>query len=157
MRIDLPWPAPILWPNGPRPRNHGHKASVTQKHRQWAHIATLEVKPPCFNHNGAKIPLTLEVHAKRFGPLPDEDNCIAACKAMLDGIADGLGVNDRDFTAPRVVFSPERDGRFVVIVGGAIGDKFSPQESPDTLEGGGSDTRSNASPEPDPDRIGGAS
>lgn len=118
MKIDLPWPAPILWPNGPRPRNEGHKASVTRKHRDWAHIATLEVAPKCFHHNGAKIPVTLEVHAKPKGPLPDEDNCIAAAKAMLDGIADALKVNDRDFAAPRVVFSPERDGRFVVEIAG---------------------------------------
>lgn len=63
------------------------------------------------------VPITIEVHPKPRGPLPDRDNCIAACKAMLDGIADALGLDDREFAAPKVVFSPERDGRFVVEVG----------------------------------------
>lgn len=30
------------------------------------------------------------------GVKPDADNCLAACKAYLDGIADALGINDKD-------------------------------------------------------------
>ena len=30
------------------------------------------------------------------GAKPDADNCLAACKAYLDGIADALGVNDKE-------------------------------------------------------------
>lgn len=29
------------------------------------------------------------------GPCPDADNCLARCKALLDGCADAFGVNDR--------------------------------------------------------------
>lgn len=136
MTVDLPWPDKLLWPNGPRARNHGHKASVTKKHRQWAHTATLEA----LQEHGTggigpgKIPITIEVHAKPKGPLPDADNCIAACKAMLDGIADALGVNDRDFAAPLVVFSPERDGRFVVKIGGITPPPGSSPDSPEMVQ-----------------------
>lgn len=112
MRIDLPWPDAILWPNGPQARNYGHKARITAKHREWARLAALGLVAP----ETRPIQITIEVHPKPRGPFPDADNCIAACKAMLDGIADALKVNDRDFASPAVVFSPERDGRFVVEV-----------------------------------------
>jgi hypothetical protein len=117
MRIDLPFPHKALWPNGRA--HHMAKAREAKKHRQWAHTATLEAlqEHGTGGFGPGKIPITIEVHAKAKGPLPDADNCSAACKAMLDGIADALGVNDRDFAAPLVVFSPERDGRFVVIIG----------------------------------------
>lgn len=115
MIIDLPFPDKLLWPNGPRARNHGHRNAVVQKHRQWAHLATLEA----MNDNEAFTPasITIRVHAKPRGPLPDKDNCIAACKAFLDGIADGLGVDDRGFPAPTVEFAKPREGRFVVELG----------------------------------------
>lgn len=118
MTVDLPFPHKALWPNGRA--HHMAKASEVKKHRQWAHLATLEAlqERGTGGFGPGKIPITIVVHAKPKGPLPDADNCIAACKAMLDGIADALGVNDRDFAAPLVVFSPERDGRFVVKIGG---------------------------------------
>ena len=63
------------------------------------------------------IPVRLVVHPKPKGPKPDRDNCVAAAKAMLDGIADALKVNDRRFEAPSVTFATPRDGRFVVEIG----------------------------------------
>jgi len=112
-RIDLPWPDKILWPNGPQARNHGHQARVTKKHREWARLAAFGMDTP----EARPVPIIIEVHPKPRGPLPDRDNCVAAAKAMLDGIADALGLDDREFATPKVVFSPERDGRFVVEVG----------------------------------------
>ena len=113
MIIDLPFPHRILWPNG-RTLNRGWMATETKKHREWAKLATLEVMPKCFQHNGEPIPVTLHVYAKPRGPLPDRDNCIAAMKSSFDGIADALGVNDRLFLSPTVVFSEPREGRMVV-------------------------------------------
>lgn len=113
MIIDLPWPHDYLWPNK-RPLNKMAIARQTAKHREWANLATLEVKPKCFEHNGEPIPVTLYVYAKPRGPLPDRDNCIAAMKASLDGIADALGVNDQSFLSPTVVFSKPREGRVAV-------------------------------------------
>ena len=42
------------------------------------------------------------------GPAPDEDNINAACKSYLDGIADALGVNDRNFAVHRPVIGERR-------------------------------------------------
>ena len=114
MKIDLPWPDRILWPNGPQARNRGHMASGVQKHRTWAHMATLEALGRTAGFTPARI--IIHVHAKPKGPLPDRDNCIAACKALFDGIADGLGTNDRFFPTPEVEFAQPREGRIVVEV-----------------------------------------
>lgn len=114
MIIDLPWPEKYLWPNGPQAKNRGHMATVTLKHRQWAHIATLEALQGREGFTPTRI--IIRVYAKPRGPLPDRDNCIAACKALLDGIADGLGTNDRFFPTPEVEFSEPREGRIAVVL-----------------------------------------
>ncbi len=88
------------------------KARETKKHRQWAYYAALEQRLP----TGEAIAITIHVHAKPKGPLPDTDNAIAACKAYLDGIADAMRVNDRTFDAPQVVFAKGRTGQFIVQV-----------------------------------------
>lgn len=113
MRIDLPYPHKALWPNG---RAHwGEKAREAKKHRAWAKLATMEVRATNIALNGP-VPVTIRIHPKRYGPVPDADNIIAASKSMLDGIADALGLNDRDFAAPKVSIGP-REGRFVVEIG----------------------------------------
>lgn len=111
MIIDLPFPHKLLWPNGSVGNRHA-KAREAKKHRAWAAVATLEALGRAKGFAPANI--TIHVHAKPKGPLPDKDNCISAAKSSLDGIADALKVNDRDFPEPKVVFSGERDGRFVV-------------------------------------------
>ena len=115
MRIVLPFPHKLLWPNGSEGTRKG-RAGAAKRHKDWAWAATMEVVPRCFKHNGETIPVTIHVHPKRFGPAPDRDNCVAAAKHYLDGIALALGVNDRTFAAPLVVFGP-RDDRFVIEIG----------------------------------------
>lgn len=126
--IDLPYPHKALWPNG---RAHwGTKSTQTQKHRQWAHLATMAETPDGFMPSAIK----LVVYAKPKGPLPDRDNCIAACKALLDGVADALGVNDQDFPAPTVEFSTPREGRFVLVLSPPI-DEFTHENSASDMSG----------------------
>lgn len=115
MRIELPFPHKVLWPNG-RTRDHRFKAAEAKKHKRWAYLAALEAD------NGSEefsfpVPITIHVHAKPKGPMPDKDNCVAAAKNFLDGIADAIGINDRDFDTPIVRFASPREGRFVVEVG----------------------------------------
>lgn len=113
MTVDLPYPHKALWPNG---RAHHHaKAREVKKHRAWACTATQGALGTAKGFVPTSI--TLHVHAKPKGPLPDKDNCIAAAKSSLDGIADALKVNDRNFPAPLVVFATVRDGRFAVELG----------------------------------------
>ena len=58
------------------------------------------------------------MHPKPKGPPPDEDNVVASAKNYLDGIAQALKVNDRNFAAPKVVFADRCEhGRFVIEVG----------------------------------------
>ena len=110
--VSLPYPHKALWPNG---RVHwGEKAREVKKHKRWAYDA---MRAASFCIADSPIPVHITVHPKRTGPLPDRDNCIAAAKAYLDGIADYLCVNDRHFAAPTVEFAPERTGQFCITVG----------------------------------------
>lgn len=117
IRVDLPYPARELWPNG---RSHYHaKAKAVKSHRGWAQLATLEALQAggIADLHQRPIPVRIVVSAKARGPLPDRDNCIAAAKSLIDGIADKLGVNDIAFGAPTVEFAAKRDGRFVIEIG----------------------------------------
>lgn len=121
LRIELPWPDKILWPNG-RTRNVQWKASCIRKHRGWGYHAALDAMRTQGNSfpwaGDDRIPIKLIVHAKPRGPMPDMDGCVSAAKSGLDGIADGLCINDRRFASPVVEFASPRDGRFVVEIGG---------------------------------------
>ena len=112
--IVLPFPDKVLWPNG-RTRNHKFKAATFKKAREAAAWAT---KAATVRVCDAPIPVHLTVCPKRYGPAPDADNCVSACKAYLDGIAAALSINDRHFAAPTVTVSPERTGQFIITVGG---------------------------------------
>lgn len=90
--IYLPWPAKELSPNS---RCHwAIKAKAAKKARRLAGLETMAsgIKIAGKSH----IDLFVVFHApdKR---LRDLDNCIASLKSTLDGIADGLHVNDRLF------------------------------------------------------------
>lgn len=114
MLVDLPFPHKALWPNG---RAHwAIKARETKKHRHWARLAALEARNSLITGDGL-IPVHIICYPKRTGPAPDKDNISAAAKSMIDGIADALGVNDRNFAAPTVEIAEEREGRFVIRVG----------------------------------------
>lgn len=117
IRVDLPFPHKLLWPNGSRCT---HRAVAGQKkaHRAWADLATVEaLQGGSVDLAQRPIAIKIIVHAKPRGPLPDRDNCVAAAKSLIDGIAQRLGVNDIAFSAPTVEFSTPRDGRFVIEVG----------------------------------------
>jgi crossover junction endodeoxyribonuclease RusA len=62
-----------------------------------------------------KLTVTFVMPDKR---LRDTDNCLAAAKAGLDGMADALGVNDRQFQ-PLVIFREygSKPGKMIVDVG----------------------------------------
>ncbi len=107
--IALPYPAAQLWPNG---RYHWSvRARQIKKHREWARLATLadNTRPATVG----RIIATL--YPKPRGPAPDRDNTIAAIKAYLDGIADALGVNDRTFPVPVILFG-ERTAHGGVVI-----------------------------------------
>lgn len=114
MRIVLPWPDKLLWSNG----GSGNRFAVARAKKaarhaaSWATIEARGAEKPQF---GEDIPVTILVYPKRYGPVPDKDNCLSACKVQLDAIAEQLGVNDRRFS-PAVEFAPERTGKIEVIL-----------------------------------------
>jgi hypothetical protein len=110
--IALPYPDKALWPNGRA--HYMAKAREAKKHKTWAYNAT---RAAAVRLGDSPIPVSLVVYPKRTGPAPDADNCIAAAKSYLDGIADALGINDRHFAAPTVTISPERTGQFIFHIG----------------------------------------
>jgi crossover junction endodeoxyribonuclease RusA len=117
IRVDLPYPVKALWPNGRA--HHQAKARAVKAHRMWADALTVKAVQSRVDAIVVTplVRVHLVVHAKPKGPLPDRDNCVAAAKAYLDGIAQRLGINDRLFAAPTVEFAPVRDGRFVIEIG----------------------------------------
>lgn len=117
IRVELPYPAKILWPNG---RGHwAAKAKQTGIHRFMANGMTrMAVQAGAsIDETLRPVPVKLIVHPKAKGPLPDADNCAAAIKAYLDGIAEALKVNDKIFGAPVVSYNALRTGNFVIEVG----------------------------------------
>lgn len=107
MKIALPFPDKILWPNGRG--HHMAKHRALQKHKQWAKHATLAVMPH-YAHDGTPIRFRVT-----FTPLTahaiDADNAIASLKAYFDGIALALKVDDSCFAVPEIVFTkPKRPG-----------------------------------------------
>lgn len=91
IEIVLPWPNRKLSPNA---RVHW---AAQAKQKQWerftAKTLTLEVakKLP-----SGDLPLEITFCAPRHGRW-DRDNALASLKAALDGVAEGLGIDDSRF------------------------------------------------------------
>ena len=99
--IALDFPPRDLFPN----RASGkHWASLYKTKSEYRESSTWLAKGQLkdWRHNGNQIKLTLifEMPDKRWR---DADNCLAAAKAGMDGLADALMVNDRMFNPIQVV------------------------------------------------------
>ena len=104
IEISLPFPATQLMPNRARRNHWAVRAQYAQTARGSAKYETLNALP----HNDAptfepqeRIPLRLEFHPPDLRPR-DLDNCLAACKAYIDGVSEALGINDKMY-APIVL------------------------------------------------------
>lgn len=117
IRVDLPYPNKLLWPNG-RTRAPQAKARQVKLHRRWGNEMTMASPGWHGFAPSDSVPVHIIVSRKAAGPYPDMDNTVAAAKAYLDGIADRLGINDRLFAAPTVEFIAPCTGRFIIEIGG---------------------------------------
>lgn len=111
MKLDLPFPAKILWPNG-----RGHrmaKSRENKKHKGWAHTAALAERKHA--PDGDRLRLVATFHCKPAGPLADKDNASSSLKAYQDGIAAALGVDDRYFEEPEIRFGDRVKGGKVIV------------------------------------------
>jgi crossover junction endodeoxyribonuclease RusA len=102
--INLPWPPKELSPNATL--HWAKKAKYKKMYRETCWVLTLESKVTV--DSLGKIPITITFYPpdKRHR---DADNMVASIKAGLDGVADALKINDRQFL-PTFVFSEEIKG-----------------------------------------------
>jgi crossover junction endodeoxyribonuclease RusA len=108
IELTLPFPAKILWPNG---RSHwAEKARAVKAHRIWGRNAALIYRSDILALPGSRFDIAVTVYPKTRNAI-DCDNCVAALKPYLDGIADALGVDDSLFNTPSIAFGgPIRGG-----------------------------------------------
>jgi crossover junction endodeoxyribonuclease RusA len=100
IRIETGWPAKHLSPNS-RP-NPWQLSTAKRKAKNEAFLATCSVVLPTRPQLGpGKLKVTIEAHPP-VERRRDADNLVASCKAMLDGIAYALRVDDSQFLAPVV-------------------------------------------------------
>ena len=138
--IELSWPAKPLWPNF-RSRTHWAKTRAVKIARAEGYYATMAAKVAI---SAGDVPLI--VQATFYPPdrhARDYDNCGAAIKSQLDGIADALGINDNAFRPQTpIIGEPVKGGRVTVAVIGAT-------TSPDgtEAENGGMGTQAMSAPE----------
>ena len=95
MIISMEFPPACLFPN----RRNGSHWTTTKIAKEVARIRAVEATKQAtqreFDGVGT-IPLSI-VFVAPDGRHRDLDNCLAAAKAQLDGMADALGVNDKRF------------------------------------------------------------
>lgn len=106
--IALPWPPKELSPNA-RP-HHMQKYKASRRYKSECYILA-KGKGPEVNGN---IPLLIWFHppTNRF---PDLDNCLAAIKAGVDGVAEAWGINDKIFRPITIDFGePVKGGKVVM-------------------------------------------
>jgi crossover junction endodeoxyribonuclease RusA len=90
--VVLPWPPRDLSPNA---RVHwARKAKVTRSYREACYLLAKQarLKAP----DADRIALTV-TFLPPDGRRRDRDNLIASCKALFDGLADALQVDDAQF------------------------------------------------------------
>ena len=111
--IELPYPDKVLWPNG-RTRSVQKRARLVRLHKDWALLAT---KAYLSRFNAPAVParLVITVRPHATGPAPDQDNCVAAMKSYIDGIAAALNINDRTLAAPRIIIGERIKGGAVIV------------------------------------------
>lgn len=115
MRIELDFPPASLFPNRAKGTHWTVTHSAKTLYRDnsgWLTKGQLNGWVP--TDQSIKLTVTFVMPDKR---LRDTDNCLAAAKAGLDGMADALGVNDRQFQ-PLVIFREygAKPGKMIVDV-----------------------------------------
>jgi crossover junction endodeoxyribonuclease RusA len=111
--IVLDFPPKDLFPNRASGKHWGSLYKLKSDYREsstW--LAKSQLGD--WKHNGNPIVLTMAFHMpdKRWR---DADNCLAAAKAGIDGLADALMINDRTFN-PIVVqrILGEKPGKLII-------------------------------------------
>lgn len=119
LTITLPWPDPKLMPNRKNGRHWGTTQAQKEQARSDGYYAAQEALGRNVLDKPKRIPLKITFAApNRMGR--DIDNLLASLKHSLDGIAKGLGVNDKQFRPLiiDVLLDADRKGFVLVEIGG---------------------------------------
>ena len=103
--VTLPWPPKELSPNARV--HHKAKARVAKTYREAAWALTKAAKLTGQGAGSVALEITFYWPDRRKRDL---DNCLASIKSGLDGIADALGINDRQWQDIRIRVSPDIGG-----------------------------------------------
>lgn len=119
LKIILPWPRRVLWPNG-RPHWAAKAEAITAARAAAWEAAILAAwdqgqSSATIDLTRAEIPLEVTFHPsanRRF----DKDGAISACKSYFDGLADALGVDDHVFSATPHRGEKVPGGQVVIVI-----------------------------------------
>jgi crossover junction endodeoxyribonuclease RusA len=90
--VDMPWPSRELSPN-----SRLHWSAKARAVRQYRHDCGYLARSALAGQKfSAPVDVRLVFHPKT-NARRDLDNLIASCKALLDGLSDAIGVDDRHF------------------------------------------------------------
>lgn len=106
--IVLPFPPASL--SGHSDKHFWRIRPIIKQHREWAKLATLEAKPTV----PAEGDIGFHVHFVPPDRRGDRTNYWNRCKPYIDGVAEGLGVNDARFLPSMSFADPEKPGRVEV-------------------------------------------
>lgn len=111
----MPWPPSELSPNG---RLHWAQLARAKKiFRQRCYYETLQQRQKQGDGLFGKLKLEMTFYRPQRRDY-DRDNLLARCKAMLDGVADGLKINDKHFDTIAVRVADEIGGYVIVRITG---------------------------------------
>jgi crossover junction endodeoxyribonuclease RusA len=109
----MPWPDPCLSPNA---RGHwGAKSRAVKAARAYACFVAKKAGVVVVPEGPVALAITFRPPDRRGR---DMDNAIASCKAIFDGLADAMQVNDNRFRLSFVWGLPASPGRVDIVVGG---------------------------------------
>lgn len=92
LKLTLPWPNRVLSPNY-RPPHWSVKAKAVAEARALG--AGLEIPADFTFPKKARFEMTLVLHPAPRRATTDTDNVLSSCKAVIDGIFENIGANDR--------------------------------------------------------------
>ena len=118
LTVETGWPVTTLWPNAQPHRNPWKLGSARKAAKTEAFWATKYVLPLDWAHDGSRLKLTIEA-CPELSRARDDDNLIAACKPLRDGIAQALGIDDKLFDIQPVIWGGKhgRGGRLFFTIG----------------------------------------
>ena len=110
--IRCPYPHSDLSPNG-RANRHA-KARKAKAYRHTCNVLAKEQGVHRMRWPEGTINVHLTICPKPKGPLPDDDNAEASFKSGRDGIADAMGVDDKNFVVTREIGARVKGGCILV-------------------------------------------